>query len=134
MSHSNLASPAMQDYLEVILDLTETQGRVRVTDIAVKLNIAKASVSQAIDNLIDLELVEQERYGPINLTLKGEEQARKVRRRHRVIKSFLIDVLGVGQGIAEKDACLIEHAISPTTMEKLCKFLESKGLAQTKDY
>lgn len=133
VSESTFASPAMQDYLEAILELAEREGRVRVTDIAVRLNIAKASVSQAISNLIQLELVEQEKYGPIVLTPKGYEQARRVRRRHRVLRKFLIEVLGVEEGVAEKDACLMEHAISPTTMDKLCRFLETQGLLERGD-
>jgi DtxR family Mn-dependent transcriptional regulator len=125
---NNLTSPAMQDYLEAILELSEAVGDVRVTDLAVKLGVAKASVSQAVSNLINLELVIQERYGPIILTDKGYEQARRIQRRHQVLRCFLINVLNVEEGVAERDACLMEHAISPITMEKLCEFLESKGL------
>jgi DtxR family Mn-dependent transcriptional regulator len=51
----------------------------------------------------------------------------KVRQRHRLLRKFLIEVLGVNPRIAEKDACLMEHVVSPQTMEKLVSFLENAG-------
>lgn len=116
-------SSSLQDYLEAILELSEVNSTVRVTDLAKKLNIAKASVSQSISKLVDLNLVQQESYGPIELTSTGREQALKVRRRHRMLRKFLIEILGVKPEIAEKDACKMEHTISPETMDKLVDFL-----------
>lgn len=116
-------SPAMENYLEAILDVAEKSGVVRVTDVAAKLNIAKASVTQAISNLKELGLVTQYRYGPIELTRAGKKMAVKVQHRHRTLKKFLVEILGVDQNIAERDACLIEHVVSPQTMEKLIEFL-----------
>lgn len=118
-------SSAMEDYLEVILDLSEKAGVVRVTDIAAKLNIAKASVTQAINGLKELGLVAQDRYGPVELTRTGKELAIKVRHRHRTLRKFLVEVLGVEPKIAEKDACLMEHVVSPQTMEKLVEYLKT---------
>jgi len=115
----------MQDYLEVILNLSEKSGAVRVTDIAAKLNIAKASVTQAINGLKEISLVTQDRYGPVELTHTGKELALKVRHRHRTLRRFLVEVLGVNPKIAENDACLMEHVVSPQTIEKLVEFLES---------
>jgi DtxR family Mn-dependent transcriptional regulator len=120
-------SSAMEDYLEVMLELAEREGIIRVTDIAAALNIAKASVTQAVTNLKDLGMVTQERYGPVQLTSAGRECAVKVRQRHRLLRKFLIEVLGVNPRIAEKDACLMEHVVSPQTMEKLVSFLENAG-------
>lgn len=120
-------SSSLQDYLEAILELSQTDSSVRVTDLAGKLKIAKASVSQSIDKLAGLGLVEQESYGPIKLTEIGKEQALKIRRRHRMLRRFLTAILGVDPAIAEEDACRMEHAISPETMERLVAFLEAQG-------
>jgi len=125
MTDAAALSSAMEDYLEAILNIAERSGIVRVTDIASRLGITKASVAQAIANLKELGLVKQERYGPIELTQRGREIASKVQQRHLMLKRFLIEVLGVDPKIAERDACLIEHAVSPQTMEKLMSFLES---------
>jgi DtxR family transcriptional regulator, Mn-dependent transcriptional regulator len=117
-------SASLQDYLETILNLSRDGDAVRVTDIATSLNLAKASVSQALALLREQGLVEQERYGPVQLTVKGRQFASTVRRRHTVILDFLINVLGVSPATAEHDACLMEHAVSSETIEKLSAFME----------
>lgn len=123
MTDVMVLSPALEDYLEVILELNETEDSIRVTDVADKLNVAKSTVSQTINKLKNLGLVVQETYGPINLTPAGREYAAKVRKRHRLLKKFLVEVLKVDYQIAEKDACLMEHVLSPQTMEKLAEFI-----------
>lgn len=121
---SSPLSSSIEDYLEAILTLSLAGEAVRVTDIADKLGVAKASVSQAVNVLKEKGLVSQERYGRVSLTEHGIREATRVRRRHRVLRFFLRDVLGVGDDVAEKDACLMEHAVSPETMERLLEFLE----------
>jgi DtxR family transcriptional regulator, Mn-dependent transcriptional regulator len=123
-------SPAMQDYLEVILELSKQEESVRVTDIAEKLNIAKASVTQAVNALKEFKLVVQDKYGPVRLTKRGREEAAKVRYKHWMLRSFLVNVLTVEPAIAEKDACLMEHVISPQTLYRLVEFMEkSKNIS-----
>ena len=117
-------SKSIEDYLEVILELSREGSGARITDIAGKLNIAKASASQAVGVLKKLGLVRQDKYGPVVLTEKGIEEASRVRHRHRTIKKFLTDVLEVDDKTAEKDACLIEHVVSPQTLEKILLFIE----------
>lgn len=120
-------SASMQDYLEAIIELEETEGKVRVTDIANKLQIAKASVNQTINKLKEMSLVKQQVYGPVELTEKGRQAADKIRQRHRRLRQFLVEVLGVDRQVAEKDACLMEHAVSTQTMEQLTDFLCRNG-------
>ena len=121
-------SSSIEDYLEAILALSEIDPQdqsVRVTDIAERLQIAKPSVTAALNVLKEKGLVTQERYGKVFLTPEGRKRALVVQRRHRVLRKFLVDVLGVGEEVAENDACLMEHAVSPETMEKLIEFLEN---------
>lgn len=117
-------SPSLEDYLEAILELSDNEGFVRVTDLANKMGNAKASASQAIRRLAELGLLTHESYGPVKLTDLGRGQALKIFRRHKALRRFLIDILGVNPKIAEEDACRMEHAISHETMEKLVTFLE----------
>jgi len=117
-------SASLQDYLESILNLSRSGEPVRVTDIAVRLNLAKASVTQALGVLQDQGLVDHQRYGPVILTEQGRQVAVTVQRRHEVILNFLIEVLKVDPKNAERDACLMEHAVSTETIEKLVRFLE----------
>ncbi|MEA1961612.1 MAG: DtxR family transcriptional regulator [Bacillota bacterium] len=125
-------TPALQDYLEVILLLSEEQEKVRITDIARKLNIAKASTTQAVQVLKDLNMVHQDKYGPVVLTELGREEANSVWYKHQVIYRFLVDMLQVNPAIAEKDAYSMEHLISQETLEKLVVFLNSTRAQQYK--
>jgi DtxR family Mn-dependent transcriptional regulator len=120
----NTLTPATQDYLEVILQLSNGDKSVRITDIAKSLNIAKASATQAIDTLIDEGLVLKEKYGPVTFTEKGKREAMKVKKTHKIIREFLMKVLQVEAEIADQDACLMEHVISPQTIAGMVAFLE----------
>lgn len=126
-------SSSIEDYLEAILLLSEKDDAVRVTDIAEKLDIAKPSVTAAVNTLKEKGLVVQERYGKVFLTPEGRAYALKVKRRHKALRNFLVHVLGVSEQTAEKDACLMEHAISSETMEKLVDFLENSLHLDFKD-
>lgn len=127
MSEKLTLSSSMQDYLETILELAEEESSVRITDIANKLDIAKSSVNQTISKLKDMGLVRQEVYGPVELTDKGRKYANTILQRHIKLKQFLIKTLGVDPEIAEKDACLMEHAVSSQTMDRLTSFLCRNG-------
>ena len=129
MPQALTGSASMQDYLEVILDLTEKKGAARVADIAGCLDVTMPSVTQMINNLRKRELVRQQPYGPVGLTTAGRSLAIKIRRRHRLLKEFLVTVLQVEPKIADRDACLIEHVVSPETMEKLIEFLAAAAAA-----
>lgn len=120
----NVLSSSREDYLEAILALTEDSGAVRVTDVAQRLGIAKPSVTEVVAALRDRGLVTQQRYGRILLTPEGLLEARRVRRRHLVLRTFLRDVLGVPGEQSETDACQIEHVVSAETMERMVAFLE----------
>jgi DtxR family Mn-dependent transcriptional regulator len=63
-------------------------------------------------------------YGDIQITPQGESYAANVLRRHKLIKHFLIDTLGVDEKTAEQDACQMEHVMSSSTVDKLYEYLE----------
>lgn len=115
-----------EDYLEAILQICEAngQGKVRTTDIALKLGVSKPSVSKAMNNLKEEGYILQESYGEIYLTKKGKVKATQIYNRHRILTQFFEGVLGVDSETAEKDACLIEHDISDITMQKLEEFVK----------
>jgi DtxR family Mn-dependent transcriptional regulator len=119
-------TPALEDYLEVILQLSEENGKATISDIARCLEITKPSANQAIANLRSEGLVYQERYGPVFLTDKGREKANEVWSRHQVISRFLREVLKVSPIVAEHDACMMEHVLSPETLAKMTLCLPEK--------
>lgn len=118
-----------ENYLEEILILTKRNGSVRSIDIANELEYTKASVSRAMSNLKRENYIIMEADGRIILTKEGLKKATAVYEKHCMLTRFINEVLGVDPEIAEKDACRIEHVISPETfagIKKLVKDNESK--------
>lgn len=117
-------SSSSEDYLEAIYQLGGAQHAIRSVDLAAKLEVSKASVNKAINNLKNVGLVEQPHYGDISLTKEGLDYARGVQSRHEVITQFLVSVLEVEPKRAEEEACKMEHAISDTTLASWSKFMD----------
>ena len=101
-----------ENYLETILRLKNRQGNVRSIDLVVELNYSKPSISRAVGLLKKAGYLTVDDNGYIELTAAGLEKANSVYEKHRIIKSFLVKVLGVNDETAENDACRIEHIIS----------------------
>ena len=104
-----------ENYLETILVLTKKNGSVRSIDIADAMQFTKASVSRAMSILKRDNYIIMQPDGSIILTKEGQNKAAEVYDRHVTLTRFINEVLGVEVEIAEKDACRIEHIISPET-------------------
>ena len=104
-----------ENYLESILMLQQEKGYVRSIDIENKLNFSKPSVSRAMSILKQNGYIVVHPDGHIILTEIGLKKASDVLDRHRTLTEFLETVIHVTPEIAEKDACRIEHIISPET-------------------
>lgn len=112
-------SASSEDYIEAIYDLAlKGGGSVRSVDVANELGFSKASVARATKNLRAQGFINQEHYGVITLTPKGEEYGKRILQRHQVLRGFLIDILGVDKETANEEACMMEHTISQDTMDK----------------
>ena len=112
-----------EDYLETILILREKNGNVRSIDIVNKMNFSKPSISIAMKKLKSEGMVEMDLNGYISLTPKGEEVARRIYSRHKLLEKCLI-AIGVEPETAEEEACRIEHVIDDDTYDKINAFYE----------
>ncbi|MDD4294959.1 MAG: metal-dependent transcriptional regulator [Candidatus Omnitrophica bacterium] len=124
MSKIEQLTSNMEDYLEAIYSLKTDNGFTRVGEIARKLDVKSPSVNAALKNLVDKGLVLHERYGYVSLTDKGEEMACEVKNKHDILYRFLTEFLMLEPGPAERQACVIEHALSRTAFVRLTKFFE----------
>jgi DtxR family Mn-dependent transcriptional regulator len=114
----------MEDYLEAIAMIKKERSVVRVKDIGNFLHVKPSSVHSAISNLQKRGYVIHERYGYVDLTPEGETKASDVVKRHEILRDFLTEVIGIDRLVADKDACIMEHALSKVTVRKLMKFVE----------
>ena len=112
-------TPSREDYLEAIFDLSRDSKEVRSIDVATLLGFSRASVSRAISLLKRAGFVNQEPYGTITLTPAGQTLAQSVRRRHNLLKYFLLHIIEVDEKTAEEDACKLEHIVSAQTLRRI---------------
>ena len=117
MSKKN--SESAENYLEAILMLKSEDKVVRVKDISQRVNVSMPSVHTALHVLEDRGFIRHEKYGYVELTDKGEREARNIYTTHVLLAEFFTRVLGVPSQIAQKDACRIEHIISSETLDKI---------------
>lgn len=118
----------MENYLEAIYELCNDGNGARVTEIALRLNVTKASTNSAISTLAEKGLVISEKYKEIFLTPKGLKLAELTSKKHQVILSFLHEVLKVDARIADKDACAIEHVISNDSIAAMVNYIQNKNI------
>lgn len=114
----------MEDYLEAVLSIGEERGVVRVRDIARRLKLRMSTVSGALDALSQAGLIDHEPYEHVELTKAGRKAAERTAHRHEVLFDFLTKVLHLDPETAERDACGMEHVVSPETIERLIQFAE----------
>ena len=117
-------SSSLEDYLEAIYEIGREKTAVRVRDVARKLDVTMPSVTCALKILETRGFIRHERYEYIELTGSGLSQAARIASRHRIILTFLSEVIGVERATAEMEACGIEHILSSDTMEKLTGYID----------
>lgn len=116
---------AMQNYLELIYELSCDGKKARVSDIAKQLGVSKPSVNNAVVVLAKNGYVNYERYADIKLTEKGRKTAEFICSKHQTIKELFVEVLEIDEEIADRDACLIEHVISDESIKAMQVFMKN---------
>ena len=115
-----------ENYLETILMLEQSKGRVRSIDIAVELGFSKPSVSVAMKQLRENGYVEMTDGNFLLLTDKGREIAQRMYERHTLLTDWLV-FLGVDRKTAAADACRIEHVVSQESFEIIREHVRREG-------
>ena len=121
---NNKQTARMEDYLEAIYELKRDEGVARVSTLAARLGVTMPTVNSAVNRLSQEKLVKHAKYGDVELTRKGREIAAEVSRRHEMLGLFLSEILGMGKEAAQRDACEMEHSLSPEAAERLTSFVE----------
>lgn len=122
------AQALLEDYTELIDDLTEAVGEARVTEIAAQMGVTHPTATKAVARLKREGLAVSRPYRGVFLTEAGKRMACRARARHRVVVEVL-RVLGVPAEAAETDAEGIEHHVSDATLTAFAAFLEGRAAA-----
>ena len=88
-------SASLEDYLEIICNLLESSKSVKAVSIAKRLNISRASVSEALSKLAEKDLIVYEGHKGITITEKGLIQAQRVITKHNTLTAFFEQTLHV---------------------------------------
>lgn len=106
-------SATTQEYLKVIRCSQDwSSAPLTVSSLAGKLGVSPSSASEVLRRLVSLGYVDHPRYGDISLTPAGDRLALAMIRRHRLLESFLVEVMGYEWHEVDAEADRLEHAVS----------------------
>lgn len=114
-------SHSQEDYLEEIYVQVLKQGFAKVTEISEALNVKKASVTSALNQLSEKKLINYQPYSVITLTPDGEKTAKKILQKHKVLTKFFGEILELEN--STEIACAVEHLISDNNLKKIQNFI-----------
>jgi DtxR family Mn-dependent transcriptional regulator len=103
---------AQEDYLKQILLLQERHGKAGTKELANRLRVRPASVTEMLGRLGQLGLVEHIRYQGVTLTPSGRRVALEMLRHHRLLETYLVRELGYSWDQVHEEAERLEHVIS----------------------
>ncbi|CAN5664771.1 metal-dependent transcriptional regulator [soil metagenome] len=118
-----MTTPAVEDYLKAIYQLSEAGAPVSTSAIADRLGIAAGSVTGMLKRLAEAGLVEHTRYHGARLTDNGVMTAVRTIRRHRILERFLVDVLGYTWDRVHDDAERLEHVVTDEMIDRMAGVL-----------
>ena len=112
-----------QDYLKALLQLGVGEP-VAVSALARHLGVSAPSVTNMLARLAEEKLVALQRRGAAKLSPEGEREALRVLRRHRILETFLVRVLGLDWSEVHEDAEVLEHHVSERVLEALDRYMD----------
>ncbi len=120
--HRGGITESMEDYLECIADVIAAQGFVRVTDVAERLGLRRASVSIMVKRLAEMGCLNHIPYRGFTLTEEGRAVAVRIKERHETLEEFF-KLLGLPPDSLRRDVEGIEHHVSGDTLRLLRRFI-----------
>ena len=119
--------PAVEQYLETILELEElgiVPLRARLVE---RLGVSAPAVSETVKRLEREGYLTLDSDRVMHLSESGRAYGTSMLRRHRLAELLLVDVLKVPWSQVHEEACRLEHAISPILEEHLVALLGDPG-------
>jgi DtxR family manganese transport transcriptional regulator len=115
-----------EDYTELVLSLIDGEGEARVGRIAAEHGVSHVTALRTLQRLEKDGYVTLARHQPVCLTAAGRRLANRARKRHEIVRDFLM-FLGVPPRIAELDAEGAEHHMSAITIRKMKEFIKQSS-------
>ena len=111
----------IEDYLKTIYELTRSNQRATTNQIAERMGVTPASVTNMIQKLAETDppLLDYRKHRGVQLTSEGERMALEIIRHHRLLEMFLHETLGYSWDEVHEEADRLEHVISEEMEERI---------------
>lgn len=119
------------DLEEKLLDFLYSWLRpIRIGDLKKELEkentaIPHSSINSIIKRLVDDELITWQKYGPISLTQKGQQQAAHKQRHFHLLIMFFMNTLNLSHREAKKESYAIASVISCNMIDQISRELNN---------
>jgi DtxR family Mn-dependent transcriptional regulator len=117
------ASRSRENYLKALLQLG-ADAPVGVSVLARHLRVSAPSVTNMFARLARERHIELGPRGAASLTPAGERAALSVLRRHRILETFLVNVLELDWSDVHEDAEELEHHVSDRVLDALDRYMQ----------
>ncbi len=116
-------STAAEDCLLLVHRLAERREPASTSGLARGLGVTDSTVTAMVQKLARLHLVARPQPREIALTAKGDQLARRLIRRHRLIEAYLHEFLGYSWNEVHEEAERLEHAVSDKFVDAISEKL-----------
>lgn len=117
-------SLALESYLEAIADIQAEDGAVSPSVLAEKMGCKRSSVTSALQRLAENGLINYHSYRPVTLSQKGKEVIESLNKYHNILQNFFQNILGFDEEYSQKEACKLEHQMSPDIIARIESFVD----------
>lgn len=122
-----LARPGLtasaEDYLKAVYVIAQDGSPATISGLAERLGVTPASVSGMVRRLAEQGFLTHEPYAGVTLTEPGRYSALNLLRRHRVIETYLVAILGYSWDQVHAEAERLEHAASDELIDRMAERL-----------
>jgi DtxR family Mn-dependent transcriptional regulator len=124
-SAAERVSSAWEDYLKAIFEITSGKTRASTNEIAAQMVVSPASVTVMVQKMAAFEppLLDYQKHQGVALTPAGRTMALEVIRHHRLLETFLQQVLGYTWDEVHVEADRLEHVITEELEERIAQVL-----------
>ena len=116
-------SESAEMMIKNINELASNGVRVRTSDLAIKTELKAATVTEMIQRLGEIGLVDYQAYHGVHLTKQGQHVADVIDHRFNILQRFLKEILGVDAEEAAEVACRMEHILTKDVEDRLSNLL-----------
>ncbi len=122
-----MPSSTVENYLKAIWTL-QNQGNgtdlVLIGQVAEKLAVTPGTATTMMNQLAKQELVNYTPRRGVLLNEAGKKAALRVLRRHRLVETFLVEVMQLDWAEVHEDAEVLEHVISDRLLQRMDEMLQ----------